>query len=1242
MILKPLTPKQSLNKAYLKEKVLRSDIEKFKSNLLNLLNNIDHEESEENVKNHLKDFLNDTYYKNKYLLNTKGNIDLAVYLENKQESSAGVLFEVKKPDNKSDMLTKAILNAKALHQLILYYLQERIEAKNNDIKFLITTNIYEWFIFDAGLFEDLFFKNKSLIKNYSGWKAKQKVKSNTDLFYNEIAKPFLDTLEKEITFTYFNFEDYVKDKNKEDDKKLIALYKLLSPVHLLKLPFANDSNSLDKNFYNELLHLIGLEEIKVKNKKLIQRKEERERNPGSLIENAIQILETDIRIDKINSAEKYGAAKDEQIYNIALELCITWVNRILFLKLLEAQLYKYHHDDKYKFLNSKTIVDYDALYKLFHHVLAVPFDKRKGSLKEKFELIPYLNSSLFEISDLEDDTIKINSLDHNIPLEIYSSSILKDKFGKKRTGSIPSLYYFFEFLDAYDFTSEGREDFQEDNKTLINASVLGLIFEKINGYKDGSYFTPGFITMYMSRETIRRAVVQKFNDKYKWDCNTFDDLKNHLASKQNTSDILEFNTVINSLKICDPAVGSGHFLVSALNEIIEIKSELGILADDKGVLLNGYDVKIENDELIITTNNGEDIFEYHPSIGGEVNNTQRIQKTFFHEKQTIIENCLFGVDINPNSVKIARLRLWIELLKNAYYEVPSLTSSSSSPIHHQTQRHPGLDSGSKFSNMPIQGNVYSVRSELVTLPNIDINIKEGNSLISRFDLSDDYSKLSNNIKNNMKFAAQKYKDQVFIYKSTSDKDTRNKAAQEIKKLKKLFSEFANPTDKDYLILKKKEAELGEIPLLFDRKEKEEHDKKVEKLAAEVNELRSKYEEKQKTIYGNAFEWRFEFPEVLDDEGRFIGFDVVIGNPPYGVKFSREIKESMNIIYKSSEDVYVNFYERSSKLIIESGLFAFITPTFWLTGDNYLITRKMLLKNAHLELGITLPYNVFTDAYIDTGIYVFSKMKRSSFSLVYEFEPHAKIDLSILNTISLRYLNDDEWSKTENLKIVFNLISKSLEDKLNFFDTKILDITESTRGILANETDYSTVKLNDNYEPIFTGKLDRYFIEDGNFKFIKYGENLKEKPSSFYFFDGERVLIRRIVSRQFRIMATLTDKKFVTKKDIYIFKSTSQKISNKYLLGIINSRLLSFIKTKSSNAAKKDDFTQLTLNDIRNIKIPLPSESQKVKLENVIDEIVKAKKQNPHSDTTALEKEIDQIVYQLYDLTEEEIKIVEGI
>ena len=341
--------------------------------------------------------------------------------------------------------------------------------------------------------------------------------------------------------------------------------------------------------------------MKEGSKHIIRRKELKNRNAGSLIENAISKLSVHDSSDRVSDSANYGDTKDEKNFNIALELCLTWINRILFLKLLEAQLVIYHKFDNsvnYKFLNPGKLKDFDELFSLFHHVLAVPEKERDADVKEKFKFVPYLNSTLFEISPLERETIDISNLNDSLSLEVIKNSILDD--GKSKIKSLTSLEYILKFLDAYDFSSEGMEEVQEESRTLINASVLGKVFEKINGYKDGSIFTPGFITMYMCREAIRLAVTQKFKDKYNWNADKFDDIKNFIADKRSRNDIIEFNEVIDSIKICDPAVGSGHFLVSSLNEMIAVKSELGIFADEHGTRILDYDITIEQDELIIT------------------------------------------------------------------------------------------------------------------------------------------------------------------------------------------------------------------------------------------------------------------------------------------------------------------------------------------------------------------------------------------------------------------------------------------------------------------------------------------------------------------------------------------------------------------------------------------------------------------------------------------------------------------
>jgi hypothetical protein len=855
MELKILKPRKAINKAFLKIKPNRTEIESFKTNLIQLLNRTNDTESEEFHKNLVSDFLKKTYYEPNHFINTKGRNDLVIHNGNKAKSTVGVIIEAKKPTNKAEMLKAFVkgdtpeqmlskINVKAFQELILYYLRERITHKNLEIKYVVATNINEWFIFDSNVFEKQFAQNKGLVKQFNDFENGRLAGKKTDFFYKEIAEPFVNNLKQEIECTFFDIREYEKplrNNNPKDDNTLIALFKLLSPAHLLKLPFANDSNSLDKRFYGELLHIIGLVETKNGSKKLIERNKKGERNTGSFLENAIIQLDSLDKINRLDNPSHFGTTQEERLFNVGLELSITWMNRILFLKLLEAQLKTYHKGDKsYDFLSIDKIQNYDDLNSLFFQVLAKQQSERNEDVAELFTKVPYLNSSLFEPTGIEHGTLFISNLRDDKTIPMYASTVLKNENGKKRTGNLNALEYLFEFLNAYDFSSEGKEEIQEDNKTLINASVLGLIFEKINGYKDGSFFTPGFITMYMCRETIRKAVVQKFNETKDWNCKDLDALYNKIEDRQ------EANNIINSLKICAPAVGSGHFLVSALNEMIAIKNDLKILQDSDGKRLKEYQFEVVNDELIVTDEEGE-LFEYNPtnsSTGSLLRSeSQRIQEALFHEKQTIIENCLFGVDINPNSVKICRLRLWIELLKNAYYKN---------------------------------------ESELETLPNIDINIKCGNSLISRFELDADLKKALKN----SKWTIDSYKIAVDTYRNAKNKAQKRAMEKLIADIKNDFRSEISLNDPKVKKFNKLQGEIFGMTnqtQMFEltKREKATWNKKLKKLTADSKKLETIIEEiKNNKIYEEAFEWRFEFPEVLDDDGDFVGFDVVIGNPPY--------------------------------------------------------------------------------------------------------------------------------------------------------------------------------------------------------------------------------------------------------------------------------------------------------------------------------------------------------------------------
>lgn len=640
-----LEPRKALNKAFLRIKPHRDNIEIFKANFRQALDHINIKESEEYHKNILADFFKKTYYDPEFYINTRDKKDLVIHTGKDAKSPVGVIIEAKSPKNATEMITRDKLNKKALQELVLYYMRERITHNNKELKHLIVTNTIEWFIFDAHHFNKLFAENVQFVKDFKNFEQKGSSAGTTDFFYKSIAGPYIDTLTT-IEYTHIDitkFEKPLRNENKTDDKELVPLYKIFSPEHLLKLSFSNDSNSLDKNFYAELLHIIGLTETKEAGKKIIGRHKPGQRNTGSLLENAIIQIDSHDKLSRITNLKQYGDTTEERLFNVALELTITWVNRILFLKLLEAQLRAYHKGDKnYSYLNTEKIRDYDELNRLFFQVLAKRPDERNEDVKEHYKNVPYLNSSLFEPTEIEHQTLFIAQLEDNKTLPLLPQTVIKDNFGRKVTGSMNALHYFLAFLDAYDFSSEGSEDIQEDNKRLINASVLGLIFEKINGYRDGSFFTPGFITMYMCRETIRRAVVQRFNEIKGWNATSLNEVHSQKLDAE------EANYIVNSIRICDPAVGSGHFLVSALNEMIAIKHDLEILRDRNGKRFFGYDIDVVNDELIVTDPEGKP-FKYNPAN----KESRRVQEMLFHEKELLLRTACLVSTSTPTRLRYA-------------------------------------------------------------------------------------------------------------------------------------------------------------------------------------------------------------------------------------------------------------------------------------------------------------------------------------------------------------------------------------------------------------------------------------------------------------------------------------------------------------------------------------------------------------------------------------------------------------
>ena len=1255
---------KSLNPAYRKQTVRREDMEIFKQHLRRLLGHLNPEESEENAKGHLSSFLKGAFYGHEFLIATKERADLVIHNGPKADSPAAVLIETKRPRAQGpaapDMLRPDKPNVKALHELILYFLRERVEGLNTDLKYLVATDIHDFFLFDAADFERLFFKNRVLVKDYKDWRDGRKTGQTTDFFYLHIAQPFVEQLTEDLPCTYFDlreFAPFALNDDPADDHRLIPLFKIFAPAHLLRLPFANDSNSLNKDFYHELLHLIGLEEYRESGKKLIRRKAEGQRNPGSLLENTIRTLQTEDRLDRVAHRNRYGEQPGEQLFGVALELCITWVNRILFLKLLEAQLVQYHDGNPaYRFLQPALIKDYDELNELFFEVLAKQKSERATFVRDRFGQVPYLNSSLFEISTLESESVRINSLKDRLELPLFQRTVLKDDNGRRLSGNLPVLEYFLAFLDAYNFSSEGTESIAEDNKTLISASVLGLIFEKINGYQDGAFFTPGFITMYICRESLRRATVQKFRDSSyfaDFDSESFADLGNYLSRRYKAEDLAAANALVNSLRICDPAVGSGHFLVSALNELLAIKSELGILCDRQGKSLP-LRVEVAHDELIVQWARTDELFAYRPGVL----ESRTAQEALFHEKQTLIENCLFGVDLNPNSVKICRLRLWIELLKNAYYKNPG---------------------------------------ELETLPNIDINIKQGNSLVSRFALEEDLRPV---LKQN-KWNISDYRLAVASYHSAREKADKRSLLEQIERIKADFQTHIYRQDPRVKQLSKLRGQKfllenkTEIGNLFEKIKEEDVAGDILQIESQIAKTESELESiRSATIYRQAFEWRFEFPEILDEDGDFKGFDVVVGNPPYiRQEELADLKPYLKDHYRTfagTADLLVYFIERSEQLLKPDGQFSFIISNKFMRAGFGKNLREWLAQRRILEIIDFGDLPVFEEATTYPCILSWQKSTPGeTFRAANVPELHTQGFPTYLASIAFTSphstLAPEGWTladapaqqlmdklKRKGIPLGDYVKGKIYRGVLTGFNEAFV-IDEATKARLLAEDPRSAEII----KPFLAGrdvkryqapKGDKYLIlfpkgwttekvskliEQEAFDGLKHlypaiarhlepfadqarkradqGDYWWELRACDYYqeFEKEKIIIPAIVNKP---SYTMDREGFYSNDKTSIIPTTDYS-----LLALLNSKVVDFVLRQISST-KRGGYFEYKPVYVSQLPIVKMTEESKMQLADIVREILSMP---PSPDTTALESEIDRLVYALYDLTEAEIAQIEG-
>ncbi|MDS1345329.1 Eco57I restriction-modification methylase domain-containing protein [Planktothrix agardhii] len=848
--------------------------------------------------------------------------------------------------------------------------------------------------------------------------------------------------------------------------------------------------------------------------------------------------------------------------------------------------------------------------------------------------IPFLNGGLFE---------EENKNHRNL---IFDTNLFKN---------------LFNFFDQYNFTI--YEDDPNDHTVAVDPEMLGHIFENLlEDNKDkGAYYTPKEIVHYMCQESLIEYLTTWFENQGYDIINDvgFDKFSNNKQIdriliekllKKNLDDqdqklikqySAEFNNALDRVKICDPAIGSGAFPMGLLHEIFTAKQTLHTFEFGNTTNFNASGVKLN-----------------------------------------IIQNSIYGVDIERGAVDIARLRFWLSLIVD--------------------------------------------EPEPKALPNLDYKIVVGNSLVSK--LGDDIIDIDWEMKGSKQgnifvdvfkpeeILKQISQEQKEFFSPDSDK---KKLAADIRNLKidLLISQLelmvkskgmeTKPTSTGKTLTKQTEIYLQtigwkntitqlnklktkpELPLHFfdwkldfpevmnpylfagdkDSPEVATTNKQINALNAQIDAINLHLSQRNINIHlchlqANIVQSQIviikqQLLEIEIQQNSSMGFDIVIGNPPY--VFARDSK-SKGITQADKEyypkhyqvteyqlNLYPLFIEKGYNLLKNKGLLDYITPNNWLTISSNKNLRKFILDNSHIKI-VNFYAKVFESADVDSSIILFEKSQQNKSIELFEYTDNF---YSIFETKTNYFLQQKDY--IINIEAFKNTESLSLLEKIELQSIQIKTIADVKAGLQAyergkgnppqteeikeNRVYHSTTKINDDYIKYLDGKdVCRYYLGWSG-EYLKYGDNLASPRKDFSLFSTPRILVRQIPSPlPYSINACFT-------QEIILNDRNSMNIINlqenpMLILGIFNSKLISYWFAHKFGKLQRGIFPQFKVNELATFPIPKNFGNYQQPVIKLVDEILKKKKKDVKADVSELEQKIDNLVYKLYELTYEEVKITD--
>ena len=856
------------------------------------------------------------------------------------------------------------------------------------------------------------------------------------------------------------------------------------------------------------------------------------------------------------------------------------------------------------FANSACQDDYlDAfLEPLFFGVLNTKPEDRKAlfakegwdlSLLDEWKDIPYLNGGLFERDDQDKP---------------------KSKFPAERFKNL------FDFYARYNFTID--ENDPDDAEVGVDPEMLGHIFENLlEDNKDkGAFYTPKEIVRYMSEESIAQYLKTHAEEALHPAIDALIKEKKVDEVLQNKAVASAIYALLQEVKVCDPAIGSGAFPMGVLNVLYHAR-----------LMLYGF-IKPQH--------------EFSPA----------------DVKREIIQNNIYGVDIEKGAIDIARLRFWLSIVvdSNQPEALPNFDYKFMQG-NSLLEEFGGIDLSS-LQNQVMQTTMYEPQRDLFgnvedsqikmtftqkeTVDNLQANLGKYFSIDDHTLKQAVKEEISNSVKNHISYNIELRRDQCLCLIQEANEAISDEESQ-IEDIKARFPEDRMPMNE----IRKHEKKIFKL-----KKEIERNNQKI----LQYDSVSCELETIDLTSNDSFFLWHTWFKDVFDNGG----FDVVIGNPPYGVSIQGDYRKEVVRCLGNVPDyeIYYYFIQIAAILLIEKGILSFIIPNTYLFNNYAKNYRIGILERWNvIEILDCTKFKIFESATVFNTINTWRKTINGTHRCI-GYRKTAGIDSfkSLIDSPQLHMEKEDLLKMNQNWGLAFFLSSEvvSIINKISEQQHTISDFYNCSQGYIPYRLSdlvstygkvegtrikeerlwHSREKTKDYYiQEIYGRDITKYDYKATG-EYIKYGKHVACYVDPVYF-TSARLLVREITNPT--IIACFVSEPFINDPQLLPIISKNDSVEDLLLLwGILNSRLATFYHFNHSPKATKGAFPKILVQDIKDFPLPDVPDEQRKLIINHVDRILSTKKEDPEADTSAWEEEIDFMVYKLYGLNYDEVLVVD--